>query len=332
MKKNSEMAVIVVLIVVFSFVLLGIMLGKYISRTQPLETVNVSCPNTMAEVIESSKGDVYNMEDDPNYIEPTSYYLVKYSVDGDEIVNPVFDQIPADLADEQKDKALQLEAWQIFANLIPAKDRQMVTQYNIFTDGTENTLAAVDQIAADPSQWVIEVDIADLENKDALLFTLIHEYAHLLTLNASQVSVDEEIYNDPFNTSLIESKTATCPHYFTGTGCSLPNSYINAFYLRFWEEINPEWEKIDTLQYADDLMPYYNGLYNFYLAHPDQFLDDYSTTHPAEDIAESFTYFVFSSKPKENSIKDKKILFFYEYPELVELRQSILESTCAPNK
>jgi hypothetical protein len=98
-----------------------------------------------------------------------------------EIENPVFDQIPADLADEQKDKALQLEAWQIFANLIPAKDRQMVTQYNIFTDGTENTLAAVDQIAADPSSSVIEVDIADLGNKDALLFTLIHEYAHLLT-------------------------------------------------------------------------------------------------------------------------------------------------------
>jgi hypothetical protein len=127
----------------------------------------------------------------------------------------------------------------------------------------------------------------------------------------------------------LEGKAADCPNYFAGSGCSRPNSYINAFHDRFWVALDAEWKKIDELQYAEDLNPYYAALYNFYLAHQDQFLDDYSTTHPAEDIAEAFAYFVFSPRPAGTTIKDQKILFFYEYPELVELRQSILQGACS---
>ena len=325
MKKNITF--FLVLFAIGLAILLGIALGRYSSRVLVAQQLETTCAVTMADIIQSAQGNVYEM-DDSNYVEPESYYLVTYSVNGDQITNPVFDTIPNDLKDEQQDSALQKEAWQIFTTLIPAKDRQMVSQYIIFTDGSENTLAAVDQTKADLTNWIVEVDIADLENKDALLFTLIHEYAHLLTLNDSQVTVDEEIYNDPYNLSLLESKAAACPYYFEGAGCSLPNSYLHAFYQRFWLDINDEWEKIDALQYADDLNPYYAGLFNFYLTHQDQFVDDYSTTHPTEDIAESFTYFVFSPRLEGTDIKDQKVLFFYEYPELVELRQSILKGTC----
>lgn len=238
--------------------------------------------------------------------------------------------LPDDLKDEQKDFALQNEGWKIFTDLIPPQDRQMVAQYNTFTDGYSNTLAAVDQTKADPSQWILEIDIADLEDKDSLLFTMIHEYAHILTLDASQVTPDQEIVEDPYNLDLQASKAAACPYFFTGTGCSYANSYIDAFYNRFWLDINDEWQKIDALQYGtEDLTPYYDGLYNFYKTHQDQFLDDYSVTHPDEDIAEAFAYFVFSPKPTGNSIKEQKVAFFYEYPELVELRANILESVCA---
>jgi hypothetical protein len=61
-------------------------------------------------------------------------------------------------------------------------------------------------------------------------------------------------------------------------------------------------------------------------------VDDYSTTHPAEDIAESFTYFVFGPKPTGNSIKEQKIAFFYEYPELIHLRENILSGACSLSK
>ncbi|MBC7876828.1 MAG: hypothetical protein H7Y59_06605 [Anaerolineales bacterium] len=325
MKRN--LTFLIVLLAIGLFIFLGIALGRYSSRMMAAQIPEAACTLTMADIIQSAKGNVYEV-DDPNYIEPASYNLVTYSVSEDEIINPVFDSIPSDLKDEQQDTALQKEAWQIFTTLIPSDDRQMVTQYMIFTDGSESTLAAVEQTEDDLTNWIVEVDLADLDNKDALFFTLIHEYAHLLTLNESQVSVDEEVFNDPYNIALLESKAAACPNYFDGSGCSLPNSYINTFHQRFWVDINDEWEKIDSLQYADDLSPYYDGLYNFYLNHQDQFVDDYSTTHPAEDIAESFAYFVFSPKPEENLIKDQKILFFYEYPELIELREQILNNIC----
>lgn len=326
MKRN--MTFLIVLFAIGLAILLGIALGRYSSRGLVAQLPEAACAATMADIIQSAKGNVYEV-DDPNYVEPESYYLVTYSVNGDEITNPVFDSIPNDLKDEQYDSVSQKEAWQIFTTLIPAEDRQMVSQYIIFTDGSEETLAAVDQTKDDLTRWIVEVDIADLENRDALLFTLIHEYAHLLTLNDSQVTSDEEVYNDPYNLDLLESKAAACPYYFDGSGCSMPDSYVHAFYQRFWVDINAEWEEIDALQYEDDLNPYYAGLYNFYLTHQDQFLDDYSTTHPTEDIAESFTYFVFSPKPENTAIKDQKVLFFYEYPELIELRQSILQGACS---
>jgi hypothetical protein len=305
----------------------GYAFGTYFSAPLGNGITDLSCPLKLTEILQSAKGNVYEITD-PNYVEPDTQFLVTYSVNGDEITNPILLPIPTDLQDEQKDSASQYAGWKLFADIIPPQDRQMVSQYNVFTDGYSNTLAAVDQIKDNPSLWILEIDTADIMDKDSFMFTLIHEYAHLLTLNATQITPDREIVDDPYNLSLQESKAAACPNYFTGTGCSLPDSYMNAFYDQFWMKINPEWEKIDALQYAEDLKPYYESLYKFYLDHEDQFVDDYATTHPTEDIAESFAYFVFSTKPDGTSIKDKKMNFFYEYPELIELRRSILNNTC----
>lgn len=333
MKNNQTLTTIGILLAIALFALLGITLGRYASSVMAAETPNAACAVTMTEVITSAQGDVYNMEGVTDYSEPDFYDLATYSVQGNAITNPTFESVPNDLKDEQKDSALQNEGWKIFTNLIPPQDRQMIAQYNTFTDGYSNTLAAVDQTKADPSQWILEIDVADLEDKDSLLFTMVHEYAHILTLNASQVTPDQEIVDDPYNLDLQASKAAVCPNFFTGTGCSYKDSYIDAFYNRFWLDINDEWQKIDALQYGtEDLTPYYDALYKFYKAHQDQFLDDYSTTHLDEDIAEAFAYFVFSPKPTGNSIKEQKIAFFYEYPELVNLRENILRGACSLGK
>jgi hypothetical protein len=57
-------------------------------------------------------------------------------------------------------------------------------------------------------------------------------------------------------------------------------------------------------------------------------VSDYSVTHPAEDIAESFAFFVLSPQPAGESIAEQKIRFFYEYPELIDLRAEILQNLC----
>ena len=320
---------IVVLSVLVLFFAGGLLLGR--QRLFPLSPESYAvCALSMEQVIESGLGDVYNYEEVTEFEEPTTYKLADYSVEGDMLTNPVLKSVPVDLRDERGNSALQSEAWGMFIELIPAQDRQMVAEFKVFTDGYSNTLAAVDQSEQDLSLWVLEVDIADLEDRDALIFTMIHEYAHLLTLNASQVTPDADTYKDPYNLELQREKAADCPNYFAGTGCSHADSYIHTFYTRFWMDIHAEWQKIDELQYGTtDYVPYYNALYDFYLAHRDQFVGDYAVTHPAEDIAESFTHFVFSPRPVGNSIKEQKIAFFYEYPELVQLREDILNGVCS---
>lgn len=326
MKKN--ILFLLVLLAVGSFILVGVYLGRN-TPTQAINVTNAACSISTTAVIASAQGDVYA----PSEIvaeDPDLHYLAYYSVDGEQIEDPVYESIPDHLLDEQKDASLQNEGWEVFTDLISPEDRQMVTRYNVFTDGYSNTLAAVDQVKDEPSLWILEMDIADLEDRDALLFTVVHEYAHLLTLNASQVEPDADLVNDPFNQDLQKEKAAACSTYFAGNGCSYSDSYIHAFYQRFWLDIADEWARIDALAYtSEDLDVYYEALYSFYKTHQDQFVDDYATTHPAEDIAESFTYFVFGPKPTGMSIKEQKIAFFYEYPELIALRERILQNACS---
>lgn len=287
----------------------------------------------MEQFIEGGQGDVYNYEgyeslDEGTLIFPPS--LVVYDVVGDQIVNPVFEYVNSDLVDEQQDFEAHNKAWQLFAALIPPQDRGLVKEFNVFTDGPEETLAAVDLTGPDSPFWKLEVDIADLDDRDELAFTLIHEYGHLLTLNFTQVELDQEAINFSSDQELQAKKAAACSHYYTGLGCSLPDSYIDEFYTRFWADIEAEWALVDAMQYEPDAsLKYYNALYDFYQMHRDRFVSDYSVTHPTEDIAESFAHFIFSPKPHGDSIREQKVRFFYEYPELVRLREDILSRACA---
>ncbi|MEZ4643120.1 MAG: hypothetical protein R3E31_10390 [Chloroflexota bacterium] len=62
---------------------------------------------------------------------------------------------------------------------------------------------------------------------------------------------------------------------------------------------------------------------DFYYDHEDWFVTDYAATNPGEDIAESFTAFILQPKPTEDTLAAEKILFFYDYPELVALRKDL---------
>jgi len=324
---SQNLKFIVVLIVLALFLTGGILLGRQWNAPLSPEYY-ASCSLSMKQIYQSGLGDVYDFDGVTNFDEPPFYYLAHYDVAGDEAINPDFNPIPADVPDAYTDVAAQQKAWSVFTQLIPSQDREMVIEFNIFTDGYSNTLAAVDRSKRDISMWSLEADVADLEDIDSLVFTMIHEYAHLLTLQSSQVAPDAELaenFNDPV---LLNEKEHLCQNYFTGMGCSYADSYINIFYERFWTDIHDEWKKIDMLQYADDDVSYYNALYDFYTTHQDQFVGDYAVTHPTEDIAESFTHFVFSPKPVGNSIREQKVLFFYEYPELVRLREDILNGAC----
>ncbi|HEY9152179.1 MAG TPA: hypothetical protein VIN60_04780, partial [Anaerolineales bacterium] len=246
----------------------------------PPTSTSAYCPNTTAAIMQANQGSVYgpdnsagnssggNSSSDSN---PDTITLVIYQVNGNQISDPAYEKVSNKFKKDQQNTTSQEQAWHFFTTLIPLQDRQMVSEYMVFTDGPGNVLAAVEQTDANPTQWIMEMDIEDLQDKNELAFTIVHEDGHLLTLNSQQVPPDIKVFNDPNNDTLYNQEVAACPTYFTGEGCSKPNSYIDQFYNHFWAPIASEWQKIDQHSNDSDPTQYYNDLYAFYQKYADRF-------------------------------------------------------------
>jgi hypothetical protein len=282
-------------------------------------TEGQTCPVVLSDIMTAAaeEGSDAEPQDDQ--------YLVTYTVNGNQISDPQYQSVSSDLQKEQNDTASQEFVWNYFTALIPEEQRTFITEYDITTDGADNTLAAVTQTQADPSQWALEVDILDIKDNYNLTFTLVHEFGHLLTLNPDQVPPSAKVFNNPDDQTVLDSEISACPQYFPGEGCSTSTSYINSFYNRFWMDIYDEWSAINSETDEDTR---YQKLDDFYSSYQDQFVTSYAPTTPEEDIAESWAFFVLAPKPTGDSIADQKVLFFYEYPELVQLRETILNNLC----
>jgi hypothetical protein len=62
-----------------------------------------------------------------------------------------------------------------------------------------------------------------------------------------------------------------------------------------------------------------------------QTLKLFANLSPDEDMAETFVSFVRESKPTDNTQRDKKVLFFYQYPDFVTLRSELLTNLAGKN-
>jgi len=154
---------------------------------------------------------------------------------------------------------------------------------------------------------------------------MIHENAHILSMASSQG--DDDIATGFNWWANIIKKSSTCaPNYFAyNAGCLNDNSYLNLFFQKFWIDIYPSYKWKHEFDDYDEFIQH-NAFYR-----PSSFVTGYASSNPDEDFAESFTAFVFMEKPRDPSIArltiaDQKILFFYDFPELVEMRDFIRSS------
>ena len=182
--------------------------------------------------------------------------------------------------------------WDQVRALLPEGSLDAFQHFTVFTDGPDNILAYVVPADDNGVQWELAVDPEDAGDPVEFTETVYHEYAHYLTLNDKQVT-----YGAP--------KRYDC--YGENDLVSNPDSYLNAFYQRFWKD------------YLDDRLADPESI-NFYLRHEDDFITSYAATSPSEDIAECFSYFVLYDKPTGTSVWEQKQNFFYDYPELVAFR------------
>ncbi|MBI9046010.1 MAG: hypothetical protein JEZ06_16075 [Anaerolineaceae bacterium] len=246
-----------------------------------------------------------------DYAEINENILITYSVEGNNLISPELStDVPQELTKYQNETEMHQKAWSYFTILIPMQNRSWITHYVIFTDGKEETMAWVEPENENLQTWQLGLDIVDAENPTELTYTLIHEFGHLLTLNPTQIDPDAN----------------ACSFYQVQEGCSHENSYLNDFYAAFWTSIYDEW---DDIQYEEDDEVFYERLDAFYYKYEDQFVTDYAATNPEEDIAEAWTHFVLKEKPDGNTIAEEKVLFFYNYPELISLRGEIATRTAS---
>jgi len=290
----------------------------------PTPIVEVSCLPVTEKIIEES---VYLMSPYVNENSGGAVSLVTYDVNGDQISSPDFEQVDDNLQYEQNDTNRHEKIWEYFTRLIPSEWRDFVSKFFIFTDGKSRILAGVRQSDDDPKKWMLGVDITDSKEPITLTYTLIHEFGHLLTLNSNQVEVSLPVFNNPDSETIYQQEVDACPRYFTGEGCSNPDSYMSVYFERYWSDIYDEWLAISEEPNDNTRYELFDKFYTTYF---ERWVSDYAPSNPAEDIAESFSFFILAPKPdKVISMSDEKILFFYEYPELVNLRTEILGNVCA---
>lgn len=205
-----------------------------------------------------------------------------------------------------------IEIWEFFTKIIPNFYRKDFKLYLVYNEPDGDTFAAVSQDEEENTLWNIEVnrwpfylENGEMNIKESI-HTLIHEFAHVLTLGNTQV--------DYLPTNLETQRTIDrfkemCRATFITEWCLKDTSYLEQFISNFWSK-----EEVTlTEEEGKDI----------YFGNEDKFVTDYASTNPAEDIAESFTYFVLKPKPTGWSIAEKKIQFFYQFEELVSLRNLI---------
>jgi hypothetical protein len=180
-----------------------------------------------------------------------------------------------------------------------------VSAYATFRLGKEPVLAYVGMHQKKDPMWhlVVNANNANLGNpqwKKDMAITLIHEYAHLLSLGKKQMDLGRG--------EIKCKKTGTI--YIEGYGCSKKKSYIQAFGKRFWTAEDVE-EAYESQEEHSSL---------FYKRHEGEFVTQYAATNITEDFAESFTDFILRAKPPGTNVAEQKVLFFYRYPELVKMR------------
>ncbi len=291
-----------------SYILFATPLGKVLLATvtpTPIKT----CEDLLAN-IHGTNSPNKDIQTDKRYI------LDVYKINGDQITGPDKPSVPENLSPLQNDLQFQSQIWSYFAKIIPASNRIPLKEFRIFSDGTGKT-SGYNEISwsyngtVETESWALEVDLADIDTLKSVNDVLIHEFGHMLTLNTHQIN--------------IRTEANKCLSY-ADKECSNKDSYINQFFDNFWNgDPYDEWKTITS---QSDPAAVAKGLDSFFTNHPDQFVRAYSATSPKEDIADSWTTFIMTPSPVGKTLLDQKILFFYAFPELVNLRTQIRSGIC----
>ena len=164
--------------------------------------------------------------------------------------------------------------------------RNYINEFRIFNE-SDSYLGAFIEPKGDGT-WMLGFNrqgttFSDLLNDSEIYALMIHEYAHV---------------------------------YFEEIAPSLETAFVNTF----WNTDRME-DYEERLERA--IWPVRKAE-RYYEDYPTDFVSAYAALSPTEDLAETFSFFVTEARPSAAAqLKDQKILFFYNYPALITLRQQL---------
>ncbi len=211
--------------------------------------------------------------------------------------------VEGDVLSDQSATSADLEVWDRFNEIFPADTHPEITRFRaidaVESGGIDGSVYASN---SDRTEWELVLDTTNAYGRQELDRTIIHEFAHLLTLRTDQIPVGSSVDG--------------CAVYAPPEGCPAQDSYLHAYFSEFWpgyttSEFSAE-EKGEGGDCAGECATRFDT---------GGFVTEYAATIPTEDIAESFAEWVISDGPPEGSTTQaRKFEFFDRYPELVALR------------
>jgi len=195
---------------------------------------------------------------------------------------------------------LAADVWEAFTRVAtPAFTSEVILTYGVGDSDRTELLAWVTQDTYAPEYWHLSVNLDGARDMSYLLTTLIHEYAHLITLDLTQMPA-----------------TPDCVLEQPSQECWYDDAYLMAFWREFWSGYGDEAPAAEN----DDA----EAVAAFYDAHEEDFVTGYAANGASEDIAESFMAYVIEPVPDPSlSTVAAKMAFFDRYPELAAIRERI---------
>ncbi len=221
----------------------------------------------------------------------------QYSIEDDGSILPKSETAKSATKDEF---SRHRETWENAQKIIPFELLKDLDYYEPFYSNITEVSAVGGYINPNfnvsPYEWSIGLS-ANAVNALDLPYVLIHEYGHYLSLRDATIKtasngIEKEI---------------------------LGGKFLQDFIVDGIGYIAGEFENIDK-----------DNHYLFYARHKDDYVSKYAATNLLDDFAESFAHFVagasFNSK-----VLNRKMTFFNSRPELVEIKNKILDNMKANN-
>lgn len=178
------------------------------------------------------------------------------------------------------------QLWQLVADIWPADYLGRVRQFSIVREHPYDVVAVVHQSQRDTDQWILTIDEADATNVAVLTDTMVHELAHLITLD---------------DDSFVFGSQKACAGVSIPLGCAAAGSIMADWVSRFWPDpaATPE---IDS----------------------SAFVTNYAASAPHEDFAETFMVWVRGTAAHDDTtVTGDKLAFLDSIPALVEIRDEL---------